>query len=65
MSSIKSVKLNNGVKLNNDVKLNYIRHFICRNIKKINFVNKIEDFEIDSSDESEYEYIDNEELYYE
>jgi len=49
----------------NAIKLNYIRHFICRNIRKINLLNKIEEFEFESSDESDYEYIDNEELYFE
>ena len=43
--------------INNDVKLNYIRHFICRNLKKINFIKKVEEFEIESSDESEDENI--------
>ena len=43
--------------INNDVKLNYIRHFICRNLKKINFIKKVEEFEIESSDESEDEFI--------
>jgi len=42
--------------ISNNIKLNYIRHFICRNIKKINLINKIEEFEIESSDESDYEY---------
>mgnify|MGYP000917555862 CR=1 FL=1 len=49
----------------NIIKLNYIRHFICRNIKKINLVSKIEEFEFESSDESDYEYIDNEKLEFE
>tara|TARA_B110001469_G_C9623917_1_gene311217 strand:- start:1252 stop:1449 length:198 start_codon:yes stop_codon:yes gene_type:complete len=49
----------------NAIKLNYIRHFICRNIKKINLVSKIDDFELESSDEIDYEYIDNEELDFE
>ena len=43
--------------INTDVKLNYIRHFICRNLKKINFIKKVEEFEIESSDESEDENI--------
>ena len=43
--------------INNDVKLNYIRHFICRNLKKINFIKKVEEFEIESSDESDDEFI--------
>ena len=37
-------------------KLNYIRHFICRNLKKINIIKKIEDLYIENSD-SEDEYI--------
>ena len=36
-------------------KLNYIRHFICRNLKKINIIKKIEDLYIENSD-SEDEY---------
>lgn len=48
--------------INNDVKLNYIRHFICRNLKKINFIKKVEEFEIESSDESEDEFINVSEL---
>ena len=43
--------------INTDVKLNYIRHFICINLKKINFIKKVEEFEIESSDESEDENI--------
>ena len=43
--------------INNDVKLNYIRHFICRNLKKINFIKKVEEFEIESPDESEDEFV--------
>ena len=39
--------------INNDVKLNYIRHFICRNLKKSNFIKKVEEFEIEYSDESD------------
>ena len=52
-------------KKENAIKLNYIRHFICRNIKKINLVSKIEEFEFESSDESDYEYMDNENLVFE
>ena len=51
--------------INNDVKLNYIRHFICRNLKKINFIKKVEEFEIESSDESEDEFINASEIEYE
>jgi len=43
--------------INNDVKINYIRHFICRNLKKINFIKKVEEFEIESPDESEDEFV--------
>jgi len=53
------------VLINNDVKLNYIRHFICRNLKKINFIKKVEEFEIESSDESEDEFINASEIEYE
>jgi hypothetical protein len=51
--------------INNDVKLNYIRHFICRNLKKINYIKKVEEFEIESSDESEDEFINATEIEYE
>jgi hypothetical protein len=51
------------IKITNDVKLNYIRHFICRNLKKINYITKIEEFEIESSD-SEDEFIIFSELEY-
>ena len=44
------------IKINNDIKINYIRHFICRNLKKINFIKKIDEFIIESSD-SEDEFI--------
>ena len=43
--------------INNDIKINYIRHFICRNLKKINFIKKVEEFEIESPDESEDEFV--------
>jgi hypothetical protein len=52
------------IKINNDIKINYIRHFICRNLKKINFIKKIDDFVIDSSD-SEDEFINVSEIEYE
>ena len=48
--------------INNDVKLNYIRHFICRNLKKINFIKKVEEFEIESSVESDDEFVNVSEL---
>ena len=51
------------IKITNDVKLNYIRHFICRNLKKINYIKKIEEFEIETSD-SEDEFINVSELEY-
>ena len=37
-------------------KLNYIRHFIIRNLKKINIVKKVDELYIESSD-SENEFI--------
>ena len=53
------------IKINNDIKINYIRHFICRNLNKINFIKKVEEFEIESSDESEDEFINATEIEYE
>jgi hypothetical protein len=50
--------------INNDIKLNYIRHFICRNLNKINFIKKIDEFVIESSD-SEDEFINVCEIEYE
>ena len=44
-------------KITNTEKINYIRHFICRNLKKINFIPKIEEFELDYSDNSEDEFV--------
>jgi hypothetical protein len=53
------------VRITNDVKINYIRHFICRNLKKINFIKKVDDFDIESSDESDDEFINATEIEYE
>ena len=43
--------------ITNNEKINYIRHFICRNINKINFIKKIEPFEFELEYESEDEFI--------
>ena len=43
--------------ITNNEKLNYIRHFICRNLKLINYIKKIESFELDPEYESEEEFI--------
>ena len=51
------------IKITDDVKLNYIRHFICRNLKKINYIKQIEKFEIETSD-SEDEFINVSEIEY-
>jgi hypothetical protein len=53
------------IKINNDIKINYIRHFICRNLKKINYIKKVDEFEIESTDESEDEFINATEIEYE
>ena len=45
------------VKITTDVKINYIRHFICRNLKQINYIKRVEEFVIESSDESDDEFI--------
>ena len=44
-------------KITNIEKINYIRHFICRNLKKINLIPKIEEFEIEYSDNSDDEFV--------
>ena len=51
------------IKITDDVKLNYIRHFICRNLNKINYIKQIEEFEIETSD-SEDEFINVSEIEY-
>ena len=56
------MKPNKDLKITNDVKLNYIRHFICRNLKKINYIKKVDEFEIESSDESDDEFINTTEI---
>jgi hypothetical protein len=43
--------------ITNDDKLNYIRRFICINLKKINLITKIEQFEIEYSDDSDDEFV--------
>ena len=48
--------------ITSEEKLNYIRHFICRNLKKINMVKKIFPFELDPEYESEEEFITDTEL---
>ncbi len=49
-------------KITNMEKINYIRHFICRNLKKINYIKKVDEFEIESSDESDDEFINTTEI---
>ena len=44
-------------KITNIEKINYIRHFICRYLKKINLIPKIEEFEIEYSDNSDDEFV--------
>ena len=43
--------------ITNEDKLNYIKYFISTNLKKINLIQKIEEFELELSDESEDEII--------
>ena len=58
------MKQNKDIKITNEIKINYIKHFICRNLKKINYIKKIDDFVIESSD-SEDEFINVSEIEYE
>jgi hypothetical protein len=58
------MKQNKDIKITNEIKINYIKHFICRNLKKINYIKKIDDFVIESSD-SEDEFINVSEIDYE
>jgi hypothetical protein len=58
------MKPNKDIKITNEIKINYIKHFICRNLKKINYIKKIDDFVIESSD-SEDEFINVSEIEYE
>jgi hypothetical protein len=58
------MKPNKDIKINNEIKINYIKHFICRNLKKINYIKKIDEFLIESSD-SEDEFINVSEIEYE
>ena len=58
------MKNNNNTKvgkknITNEDKLNYIKYFICTNLKKINLIQKIEEFELEQefSEESEDEFI--------
>lgn len=57
MKSSKKQVSNNTKQLTNDDKINYIRRFILYNLKKINLIPKIEEFEIDYSDDSDDEFI--------
>jgi len=57
MKSNKKQFSNNTKKINNDDKINYIRRFILNNLRKINLVPIIEDFEIDYSNNSDDEFI--------
>jgi hypothetical protein len=43
--------------ITNDDKINYIRRFICINLKKINLIPRIERFEIEYSDDSDDEFV--------
>lgn len=43
--------------ITNNEKINYIRHFICRNLKKINMIKKIYPFDLELEYESEDEFI--------
>ena len=57
MESEQNYVNNESVQITNDDKLNYIRRFISVNLKKINLISKIEEFEIEYSDDSEDEFI--------
>jgi hypothetical protein len=52
------------VRITNDVKINYIKHFICRNLKKINYIRNVDKFEIEYTDESDDEFINATEIEY-
>ena len=47
----------NNKNITNHEKINYIRHFICRNLKKINMVKKIDPFYVVNEYESDEEFI--------
>jgi hypothetical protein len=57
---MKNTKVEKKIITNED-KLNYIKYFISTNLKKINLIQKIEEFELELelSEESEDEFIDN------
>ena len=54
-SNKKNLKIKQQI--TNDDKLNYISRFICINLKKINLITKIEQFEIEYSDDSDEEFV--------
>jgi hypothetical protein len=57
MKSNKKQVSNDTKQITNDDKINYIRRFICINLKKINLIPRIEQFEIEYSDDSDDEFV--------
>ena len=57
MKSNKKQVSNNIKQITNNDKINYIRRFICINLKKINLIPIIEQFEIEYSDDSDDEFV--------
>ena len=59
MKSNKEIYIKQKKNINNEDKLNYIKYFICTNLKKINLITKIEEFELELelSDNSDDDYI--------
>ena len=65
MKSNKKQISNDTKQITNDDKINYIRRFICINLKKINLVHIIDEFNIEYSDNSDDEFININEIEYE
>jgi hypothetical protein len=61
---MKNTKVEKKIITNED-KLNYIKYFISTNLKKINLIQKIEEFELELSEESDDEIIIDNNLYIE
>ena len=57
LNNVLLLLMKSNKKINNDDKINYIRRFILHNLRKINLVPIIEDFEIDYSNNSDDEFI--------
>jgi hypothetical protein len=57
MKSNKKQVSNNIKQITNNDKINYITRFICINLKKINLIPIIEQFEIEYSDDSDDEFV--------